>query len=255
MKTLWIAIAAIALSVSTGALAFHLSNDTNDELHADTSTPTSAPLLDCCAEEEGSGEVAGAEVVAATAALDDSLDCCDLEEAKASAVADSASPKSQVRIPDVWLTDQNGARHRLHSDLIEGKSVMIQFFFTSCTTVCPVLATVFRGVQDRAGDRLGDDLHLISISVDPVVDTPERLAAFAKHHGAKEGWTFLTGDPDDIRDVLTSFGVYTRKKEEHSSLAVIGHQPSGTWLYNSGFSSPDSLLGLLKQVESGKGRP
>ena len=239
MKLLLLAVAAIALSVTSGALAFHLLSDASP-----------APL-------EGSSPAAlvtGESDESLEAESEEQASCCDLEEAENSAatVVASASETSLVQIPDVWLTDQDGVKHRLHTDLIAGKSVMIQFFFTSCTTVCPILASVFRGVQDRAEERLGEDLVLLSISVDPAVDTPDRLASFAEHHGAKEGWHLLTGEPEEVRQVLTAFGVYTRKKEEHSSLAVIGHQPSGTWLYNSGFASPDSLLTLLGQVESGR---
>ena len=174
--------------------------------------------------------------------------CCDEEKAGEQAVAAAAQLQGQSvgGIPDALLTDQNGKQVRLYSDLIKGRKVVANFVFTTCATVCPTLQTVFEGVQKRLGDRLGKDVVMLSITVDPANDTPERMRAFAEDHHAKPGWYFLTGSVEDIRDVLLAFNVYTAKKEEHTALFVIGNEPAGRWMYQSGLVEPSVVV---KQVE------
>jgi cytochrome oxidase Cu insertion factor (SCO1/SenC/PrrC family) len=76
-------------------------------------------------------------------------------------------------IPDVHIYDQHGRSLRFRSDLLNGKTVAINFIFTSCTTTCPPLTTAMRAIQRELADRVGRDIWLISVSVDPAVDRPE----------------------------------------------------------------------------------
>src|SRR5215211_5411399 len=98
---------------------------------------------------------------------------------------------SSAKIPNTRVVDQNGKELNFYTDLIKGKSVAINFVFTTCTAICPALAATFRKVQQEAQAR-GVDVQLISVSVDPTVDTPERLQEFAKKFKAEPGWTFVT---------------------------------------------------------------
>src|SRR6185369_15832656 len=99
---------------------------------------------------------------------------------------------SSLQIPNVRVLDQNGHALDFYSDLIKGCNVAINFIFTTCTTVCPVLSATFRRVQVEL-ENSHSDVKLISISVDPTVDTPERLRDFAEKFKAGPGWTFVTG--------------------------------------------------------------
>src|SRR5918992_1390335 len=116
------------------------------------------------------------------------------ESAPVDPIADPSKPKTETysfsaaKIPDARVVDQNGKQLNFYTDLIKGKSVAINFVFTTCTAICPSLAATFRRVQQEASTR-GLDVQLISISVDPIVDTPERLQAFAKKFKAERGWT------------------------------------------------------------------
>lgn len=172
--------------------------------------------------------------------------CCEVVE-PAPVDPEAELRRALVQIPNRVLLDQDGNEVRLYSDLIQGKKVIIDFIFTTCTSVCPTLQTVFEGVQTELGDRLGEDVILISVSVDPGTDTPERMKAFATDYNAKPGWYFLTGEVDDINEVLRAFGVWTKVKEEHSAMFVLGHEPTGKWMYQSGFVDPRSVV---KQLEN-----
>ncbi|HYP52946.1 MAG TPA: SCO family protein [Pyrinomonadaceae bacterium] len=94
---------------------------------------------------------------------------------------------------DVELIDQDGKTVRFYSDLLKGKTVVVNAFFTTCASVCPPMNRNFEKIQEAFGDRVGKDVFLISISVDPATDTPPRLKEYAKKFNARAGWTFLTG--------------------------------------------------------------
>src|SRR6185503_17054624 len=99
-----------------------------------------------------------------------------------------ATSISSSRIPDVRVYDENGNALRFYTDLVKGKTVAINFIFTTCTTICPPLTATFRRVQQDLTEG-ATDVQLISISVDPTTDTPERLREFAAKFKAGPRWT------------------------------------------------------------------
>src|SRR5690242_17472420 len=106
----------------------------------------------------------------------------------------TASSSLKMVIPDVEVLDQSGNALHFYRDLIKGKTVAINFIFTNCTTICPPLAATFARVQKELGDKVGKDVHFISISVDLLTDTPERLKVWGAKFNAGAGWTFVTGE-------------------------------------------------------------
>jgi cytochrome oxidase Cu insertion factor (SCO1/SenC/PrrC family) len=133
-------------------------------------------------------------------------------------------------IPDVLIYDQYGRSLRFRSDLLKGKTVAINFIFTSCTTICPPLTMAMRAIQRELADRVGRDIWLISVSIDPTVDRPERLRTFATAFGAGDGWTFVTGSKGDIDRLLKAFGSYGGDVGAHSTTMLIGNEQAGRWV-------------------------
>lgn len=155
-----------------------------------------------------------------------------------------ASSFSSARIPDVHVYDQNGKRLNFYTDLIKGKTVAINFIFTTCTTICPPLTATFRRVQqDLAARPL--QVQLISVSVDPVVDTPERLLEFAAKFKAGPGWTFVTGDKSEIDSLLRALEVAVADKNDHTPMILIGNDLAAYWTRTYGLSSPTSLVKII----------
>jgi protein SCO1/2 len=114
--------------------------------------------------------------------------------------------------PQFALTAETGKRVAL-TDL-RGKVLAVTFIYATCTDTCPLLTAKMADVQRRLGRDFGPRVQFVSITVDPEVDTPEVLRAYAKAHGANlEGWSFLTGTPSEIAEVLRRYGVYARKNE------------------------------------------
>ena len=155
-------------------------------------------------------------------------------------------------IPDVEVWDQDGKRIHFYSDLIKGKTVAINFIFTTCTTICPPLAATFAGVQKEMGDKVGKDVHFISISVDPVTDTPERLKAWGAKFKAGAGWTFVTGDKQEIDKLLNALGASVARREDHSPTVIVGNDLKGVWARTYGLARISQMVGLILNVMEGK---
>jgi protein SCO1/2 len=151
---------------------------------------------------------------------------------------------------DVPLRDQNGKEVRLYTDLIAGKVIVVNSFFATCSGSCPVMTGTFRKIQSDLGDRLGRDVHLISITVDPETDTPEQLRRFAKEAGAKPGWSFVTGDRKNVELALQKLGLSTDVKENHTAVVIIGNEPKGVWKKAFGLAPADDVRKLVKEVVS-----
>jgi cytochrome oxidase Cu insertion factor (SCO1/SenC/PrrC family) len=158
---------------------------------------------------------------------------------------------SSAKIPNTRILDQNGKQLNFYNDLIKGKTVAINFIFTTCTTVCPPLTATFRKVQQTAAER-GLDVKLVSVSVDPVIDTPERLRAFAEKFNADTGWTFVTGEKGEIDSLLQSLGVAVTNKNDHTPMILIGNDSLNYWTRAYGLSSPTKLVDLIAEAASRK---
>lgn len=154
-------------------------------------------------------------------------------------------------IPEVDVLDQNGNALHFYSDLIKGKTVVINFIFTNCTTICPPLAATFARVQKEMGDKLGKDVHFISISVDPLTDTPERLKAWGAKFKAGPGWTFVTGNKEQIDNLLYALGASVSRREDHSPTVIVGNDLKGVWTRTYGLARSAQLVGLIMDVIEG----
>ena len=149
---------------------------------------------------------------------------------------------------DALLTNQEGKRLRLYSDILKGNVVIINSFYSRCSSVCRVTIPVFKQLQDNLGERVGKDVRLVSITVDPQNDTPEVLRQYAAGVGAKPGWDFLTGDKQTVDQVLYKFGLYTDAKEDHSNVFIVGNEPTGLWKKVLGIAPPYEILRSVESV-------
>jgi len=158
---------------------------------------------------------------------------------------------SSMQIPNVRVLDQNGKALDFYSDLVKGQNVAINFIFTTCTTVCPVLTATFRRVQTEL-EASQSNVKLISISVDPTIDTPERLRDFADKFKAGPGWTFVTGEKSEIDSLLQRLGAGLGNKNDHTSMVLIGNDPADVWTRTYGLSSPSVLMKVITDTAARK---
>lgn len=115
-----------------------------------------------------------------------------------------------MKVPDFELTDQNNKKIT-NKDML-GKVYVVEFFYSRCPTICPVMNSNMRAIEDKVNS---PDFGIISISIDPDNDTPEILKQHAKSVGAKSpNWHFLTGDRTYIGNLADQFNIYVGDEED-----------------------------------------
>jgi protein SCO1/2 len=143
--------------------------------------------------------------------------------------------------PDVKLVRDDGKTVALPAELDDGRPVILNFIYTSCTTICPVSSQVFEQFQERLGTK-HEPVHLVSISIDPEQDTPARLRAYAKQFNAAPGWNHYTGTVAATSAVQWAFNAFRGDKMSHTPLTLVRAAPGKPWIRMDGFASADDLL-------------
>jgi protein SCO1/2 len=149
---------------------------------------------------------------------------------------------------DVELINQDGQKLRFYSDVLKDKVVIVNTFFTTCTSVCPPMNRNLEKIQEALGERLGKEAFLVSISVDPETDTPLRLKEYARRFHARPGWIFLTGKKENVDWALYKLGQYVERKDDHLTIVIIGNEPKGLWKKALGMAKPDELMKVVEDV-------
>ena len=154
----------------------------------------------------------------------------------------------QYQLPDVTLINQNGKRARL-KNIIEsdGKPVIVDFIFGTCTTICPVLSVGFANLQQKLGDT-SHKVHLVSITIDPEHDSPKVMQEYLKRYRSKPGWDFYTGSRKDIDLVMRAFNAYIPNKMSHYPLTLIWSQQDKKWIRIFGLLSSSEFMDEVKKV-------
>jgi cytochrome oxidase Cu insertion factor (SCO1/SenC/PrrC family) len=156
---------------------------------------------------------------------------------------------TRILLPDVDVRTQEGKKARFYSDLVKDKVVLLSFFFTSCTYVCVRQGGNLSEVKARLGERLGRDVFLISISMDPKADTPQKLKGWGHAFGAGPGWTLVSSDTPEMNRMLKAFtGNSPGPQDTHSSLVFIGNDRTGQWKTVDGMRDPAFLTKLIEQM-------
>lgn len=173
-----------------------------------------------------------------------------------SVAAVSATKPAAVRVQlyDLPLLDQDGKQLRFKSDVIGDKLVAITFTYTTCTTICPILDSIFVKLQDKLPGRLGKDIFLVTVSIDPVNDIPPRLKSYAGKLKAKHGWSFMTGNKVNVDKVLTGLDMFSADILNHTPSILVGDGKSGVWRRFYGFPSSDKLLAALNELSAARSR-
>jgi protein SCO1/2 len=159
----------------------------------------------------------------------------------------SPGQSETVQLIDSTLVDQDGQPVKFASEAIGDRIVAINFIYTSCTTVCPLVSATFMSLQGKLGEHLGKDVRLISISLDPVTDTPTRLKDNAVRFKAKPGWVWLTGNKPEVDLVLKALGTSSTNFTEHAPMVVVGDRLLGQWSRFYGLTGPEQIRHKMEE--------
>jgi protein SCO1 len=159
------------------------------------------------------------------------------------------SQVAQKYFTDVPLVTENGDQVRFYSDLLKDKVVVINTFFGTCQGICPVNSALLSSLQSRLGDRLGKEVFLLSFSVDPENDTPEKLKVYGAQFHSKPGWLFLTGKKENVALALHKLGEKAERKEDHLTIFLVGNNRTGLWkkVMAPGLTA-DKLMTIVESV-------
>ena len=150
-------------------------------------------------------------------------------------------------VPEVNLVRDDGKTVSLAEELNDGKPVVLDFIFTTCTTICPVMSQILSQLQDKLGPER-DKIHIVSISIDPEQDTPTRLAEYAKKFKAGPGWRYYTGTTEASLETQRAFDAYRGDKMNHVPLTFLRASPGSRWVRIDGFASAEELTYEVRQL-------
>jgi protein SCO1/2 len=154
---------------------------------------------------------------------------------------------TQYSVPPLWLIRDDGRKVLLAQELDDGRPVLVNFIYTTCTGICPLLSQVFSEFQSRLGDQR-EKVHMVSISIDPEQDTPARLRAYAQRFSAGSQWRHYTGTLAASIAAQKAFGAYGGDKMNHSALTLLRAAPGKPWVRMDGFASPQDLMDQYLKV-------
>jgi protein SCO1/2 len=154
------------------------------------------------------------------------------------AAAPKRSPVKQygaAYFTNVEFVDHHGRQVRFYDDLVKDKLVIVNMMYTVCSGICPSNTANLLTVQQALGKRIGRDVHMVSLSLRPEMDSPAALRAYIKQYGIQPGWTFLTGKRASMETVRRKLGFYDTDPIEdsqlsrHTGMLSIGNDKFDRW--------------------------
>lgn len=171
---------------------------------------------------------------------------CHPATAPAVSLKRASRSTESVTLPKVSLVRDDGKTVSLPAELDDGRPVVLDFIFTTCTSICPVMSQIFSGLQEKLGDQRSR-VHMVSISIDPEQDTPARLAEYARKFHAGPQWRHYTGTVEASVAVQKAFGAYRGDKMDHTPVTFIRAAPGRPWIRIDGFASSTELAAELRE--------
>jgi cytochrome oxidase Cu insertion factor (SCO1/SenC/PrrC family) len=163
--------------------------------------------------------------------------------------AQERDDRARAYFGDDTLIDQDGAEKKFYSELLADKVVLINFMFTQCRDACPLMTQRLRAVRQQLGDRFGQAVYFLSLSVDPLHDTVQLLKSFAQKHKVDEpGWRFLTAEANTMTRLLSKLGQIQENPADHSTLMIAGKPSTGHWIKIRPDSSTEAITAQLESL-------
>ncbi len=159
---------------------------------------------------------------------------------RATVPGSTARQLARYEMPDLTMIDQRGESVAVRELFETDRPVMVNFIFTSCTAICPMMTSIFGQVQSRLGED-STKVLMVSISIDPEQDTPQALAEYAAQFRAGPQWRFLTGTLEDSIVLQKAFKAYRGDKMNHAPLTLMRANSTSDWIRFEGFATASEL--------------
>ena len=165
------------------------------------------------------------------------------------APADKAAAEAKARdyFSNVELVDQNGERLKFYDEVLKDNIVVISFIFTNCQSACPLMTRNLTMIRDMLREDERRSIQFVSISIDPLRDTPSAMKEFAQKHEADiDGWLWLTGQPDDVNYITKRLGSFTDDPEMHTTTLLAANVPNAHWTKIEPNVPPNGVVARLR---------
>lgn len=153
-------------------------------------------------------------------------------------------------IPPINLVREDGHHVAFPRELDDGRAVMVNFIYTSCSSICPISSQTFSQIQKMLGGG-ATRVHLVSVSIDPEEDTPAALRRYAQKYDAQAGWDHYTGSVEATTAAQKAFGIYKGDKMNHDPVTLLRVAPGRPWVRIDGFATADDLLHTYRRLLAG----
>ena len=166
-------------------------------------------------------------------------------------LADTAAAEEKARnyFTNLEVIDQDGRKLKFYDDVLKDKVVAINFIFTHCQGACPLMTRHLTVVRDLLGPEVGNEIHFVSVSIDPVRDTPAAMKEFAQTHDADQDyWRFVTGNPKNLEFIVKKLGQYTDDVEAHSTLLLAANVRTAHWTKIPPNVPPNGVVERLRML-------
>jgi protein SCO1/2 len=182
------------------------------------------------------------------------LMCAALLGLGAAAAATVSRATVSYETPAVMLVREDGKSVSLPHELDDGRPVLLNFIFTTCSSICPLTSRTLEEFQHKLGSEAAR-VHLMSISIDPEQDTPARLSEYARKFHAGPEWQYYTGTVAASLAAQRAFDVYRGEKMSHTPVTLMRAAPGEPWLRIEGFVTPDELVDDYRNLLASLGSP
>ena len=165
--------------------------------------------------------------------------------------ADRAAAEQKARdyFTNLEVIDQDGRKLKFYDDVLKDKVVAINFIFTNCQGACPLMTRHLTLVRDLLGPEVGNEIHFVSMSIDPLRDTPAAMKEFAQTHDADQDyWRFVTGSPENLEYIVKKLGQYTDDVEAHSTLLLAANVRTAHWTKIPPNVPPNGVVERLRML-------
>ena len=156
--------------------------------------------------------------------------------------------------PNTIVQTHDGRKLRFYDDVVRGKIVVFNMMYSVCTGICPGNTANLLQVQQALGDRLGKDIVMVSMTLQPEFDTPKALQDYVNSYGIKPGWTFLTGQPKEMDVIRRKLGFFNDDPKidadlaNHTGMVRIGNESLDRWFMMPALSAPKQIAHSILQL-------
>ncbi len=168
-------------------------------------------------------------------------------------IAAMSATRSQY-FPSYVVQSHSGEKLRFYEDVVRGKIVVFNMMYSVCTGICPGNTANLLQVQKALGRRLGNDIFMVSMTLQPEFDTPKALQDYVKRFAIQPGWTFLTGQPKEMEVIRRKLGFFNDDPKidgdlaNHTGMVRVGNEPLNRWFMVPALSRPQQMARAILQM-------